>query len=166
MDKCKFDNGFPRGVLAIRIYFKDGEVGRTPYADLLMTDRVVETIQWTEPKQRKPFEAGINGYTLIYDERPKMSWEAWLGQETDTPKPAIYRVTEVNVDGCGGDATEFVQFSSALSGKEELEFEAALMKAKKSSDYFDTTSIIKDALSSFGKQGELCSAPYEGAIEF
>ena len=30
MSKCQFDNGFPRGVLAIRIYFKDGEPGRTP----------------------------------------------------------------------------------------------------------------------------------------
>ena len=133
-----------------------------------MTDRVVETIQWTEPKQRKPFEAGINGYTLIYDERPKMSWDAWLGkEEQDKSEPAIYRVTEVNVDGCGGDATEFVQFSSVLSDKEKAEFKAALMEAKKSPDDLDTSDIIEAALDSFGKHdGTLCPVPYEGAIEF
>jgi hypothetical protein len=47
-------------------------------ADLRMADGVVETICWTDIKARKQFEPGINGYTLIYDERPKRSWEEWL----------------------------------------------------------------------------------------
>lgn len=62
-------------VVAIRIYYKDGHI---PMADLRMSDGVVETIEWTNVKQRKEFEKFITGYTLIYDEREKRSWEEWL----------------------------------------------------------------------------------------
>lgn len=65
-----------RGVIAIRIYF-DG-ISTAPMADLLMNDGVVEHICWVDVKQRKEFEPGINGYTLVYDERPKRSWESWF----------------------------------------------------------------------------------------
>lgn len=65
------------GVKAIRIYL-GGFTGVVPMADLLMTDGVVETIEWTDVRQRKQFESGINGYTLIYDERPKCEWNEWL----------------------------------------------------------------------------------------
>lgn len=64
-----------KGVLAIRIYYG---LNHTPMADLRMVDGVVETIQWTDTKQRKEFEKGINGYTLIYDEREKCEWNEWL----------------------------------------------------------------------------------------
>lgn len=75
----KAANGFVRGVLAIRIYLDKN--GRTSMADLLMVDHVVETIEWTDAKQRKQFEEGINGYTLIYDERPKASWAEMVGHK-------------------------------------------------------------------------------------
>lgn len=65
-----------RGVLAIRIYI-DG-VNGLPMADLKMADGVVEHICWVDPKQRKPFAGGINGYTLIYDERPMREWKDWI----------------------------------------------------------------------------------------
>lgn len=64
------------GVVAIRIYLS--EYGSTPMADLRMADGVVETIQWTDVRQRKQFEDKINGYTLIYDERPKRDWKEWI----------------------------------------------------------------------------------------
>lgn len=66
-----------RGVLAIRIYYEGSS--SIPMADLRMNDGVVEHICWVDVKQRKEFEPGINGYTLIYDERPKCDWDAWLG---------------------------------------------------------------------------------------
>lgn len=62
-------------VIAIRIYYKYDHI---PMADLRMSDGVVETIEWTNTKQRKEFEKLITGYTLIYDEREKRSWEEWL----------------------------------------------------------------------------------------
>ena len=68
---------FQRNVLAIRIYL-GGYTRSVPMADLYIADGVVETIEWTNKRERKAFEAGINGYTLIYDERPKRSWEEWI----------------------------------------------------------------------------------------
>ena len=61
-------------VIAIRIYL-GGPYCTCPMADLYMCDGVVETIEWVNVKQRKEFEPHINGYTLIYDERPKRSWD-------------------------------------------------------------------------------------------
>lgn len=84
----------------------------------------------------------------------------------------IYRVTETNVDGCGGDATEFVRFDRALSIKEQDAFQAALVHAKKvaSEQDYDTSDIIMMALEGFrdetGIDGILDEAPYEGAFEF
>jgi len=62
-------------VLAIRIFYG---LNRTPMADLVMNDYVVEHIEWTDVKQRKKFIPMITGYTLIYDERPKREWNDWL----------------------------------------------------------------------------------------
>lgn len=63
---------FTPKVIAVRIYYG---LNATPMADLKMTDGVVETIQWTDVKQRKEFENRINGYTLFYDEREKANFE-------------------------------------------------------------------------------------------
>ena len=41
-----------KGIIAIRIYYG---LNHTPMADLRMVDGVVETIQWTDVKQRKEF---------------------------------------------------------------------------------------------------------------
>lgn len=70
---------FQRIVLAIRIYL-GGYTGTVPMADLYIADGVVETIEWTNKKQRKEFESAISGYTLIYDERPKKSWAEWINR--------------------------------------------------------------------------------------
>lgn len=56
---------FEKHVIAIRIYYG---LNSTPMADLRMNDA----------KARKNFESMINGYTLVYDERPKRKWEEWL----------------------------------------------------------------------------------------
>lgn len=81
-----------------------------------------------------------------------------------------YRVTEVNVDGCGGSATEFIQFHQALQPAEVELFNRILQKVKKESEDSDTTSMIEDALDEFaeasGIKGVIGGAPYEGAFEF
>lgn len=88
-------------------------------------------------------------------------------QKTGIASPAIYRVTETNIDGCGGSATEFVRFDAALSPAEEAEFRDALLAVKTGPDDLDTGDIIEEALSRFGKHnGTFCMAPYEGSIEF
>ena len=66
---------FEKHVIAIRIYYG---LNATPLADLRMNDGVVEHIQWNDVKQRKEFVPLINGYTLVYDERPKRKWDEWL----------------------------------------------------------------------------------------
>ncbi|WP_206459398.1 hypothetical protein [Anaerovorax sp. IOR16] len=57
--------------LAIRIYH---DSTKTSMADIKMNDGVVEHIEWTNIKQREQFMKYINGYTLIYDEREKVSF--------------------------------------------------------------------------------------------
>ena len=155
------DNSFVRGVLAIRIYFNDGS--QTPMADLLMADHVTETIVWTDASQREQYDAGINGYTLIYDERPKATWNEMCGL-----KKSVYRVAELNVDGCGGEATEYVEFSRQLSKEEQAQFSAALKVAKENhGEDADTSGMVEAALKIFGKlDGKVCYPPFEGAFEF
>ena len=62
-------------ILAVRIYFTNGDF--TPMADLKFSDGVMETIEWTNVKQREEFLQYINGYTLFYDERPKRNFNEW-----------------------------------------------------------------------------------------
>ena len=79
----------------------------------------------------------------------------------------IYRVTEMNVDGCGGNAVEFVQFDQKLSEKEGLEFERALSAAKERAADSDTSEMVADACAIFGQyNAQICGAPYEGTFEF
>ena len=58
-------------IIAIRIYYG---LNNITMADLKTADGVCETIQWSDPRQRKHFEPYINGHTLVYDERPKRAW--------------------------------------------------------------------------------------------
>ncbi len=77
----------------------------------------------------------------------------------------FYRVTETNVDGFGGEATEFVSFNKELDDKDYDEFQTALNRAKDKD--LDTSDMIELALGFFGKyDGEICVAPYVGAFEF
>lgn len=82
----------------------------------------------------------------------------------------IYRVTEENVDGCGGDATEFVLFHQTLNQAEAALFARILQEVKQTSEDVDTAGMIEDALARFaeesGVEGVICGAPYAGEFEF
>ena len=76
----------------------------------------------------------------------------------------IYRVTERNVDGCGGDAKPLDRVLSAL-------FAHCLRDAKENTgEDVDTSEMISSALSQFveesGIEGRITKAPYEGSFEF
>lgn len=68
------------GTLAIRIYL-GGETGTMPMADIKTTNGTIQTIEWCSVIQREQFY--INGYTLIYDERPKRNWDEWIFDNTE-----------------------------------------------------------------------------------
>lgn len=82
----------------------------------------------------------------------------------------IYRVTEKNVDGCGGDATEFTLFHQPLNLAESALFARILREVKEKSEDCDTAGMIEDALAEFLKEsnikGVICGAPYMGYFEF
>ena len=63
---------FDKYVIAVRIYCD--YVYCATMADLRMNDGVTETINWCDKRQRESFTQYMNGYTLIYDERPKKDW--------------------------------------------------------------------------------------------
>lgn len=71
----KYDPMKDGAVVAIRIYF---EGDRNPMAQLAFAFGGTATIDWVNPDQRKVYESGINGYTLIYDEREKRSFKDWI----------------------------------------------------------------------------------------
>lgn len=62
-------------VIAIRIYLVDGHI---PMADLVFPDGRYTTIEWANVSHRDKYKSGINGYTLIYDERPKRDFKEWI----------------------------------------------------------------------------------------
>lgn len=63
-------------IMAIRIYLVDYHI---PMADLLFAyDGRYTTIEWTNVFHRSKYEHGIDGYTLIYDERPKKEFKEWI----------------------------------------------------------------------------------------
>jgi hypothetical protein len=62
-------------VTAIRIYYKND---RIPMADLAFAYGGMVTIEWTNPIQRETFKSGMNGYTLIYDEREKADFMSFV----------------------------------------------------------------------------------------
>lgn len=92
-------------------------------------------------------------------------------------KNLIWRVTETNVDGCGGTATEFVRFDTDITADADRcrAFQDCLSTARNVAALdpagdFDTAEMIQDALDLFGKKtgvkGSLCPAPYAGGFEF
>lgn len=62
-------------IIAIRIYLVHGHI---PMADLVFPDGRYTTIEWTNVSHRDKYKSGINGYTLIYDERPKKDFKEWI----------------------------------------------------------------------------------------
>ena len=82
----------------------------------------------------------------------------------------IYRVTERNVDGCGGDATEFVLFHKPLDRVLSALFAHCLRDAKENTgEDVDTSEMISSALSQFveesGIEGRITKAPYEKTLD-
>lgn len=71
---CNWNEIEPKSVTAVRIYMNCAT--GTPFVNLLLIDGTVVTINWTIAEQRKKFP--INGYTLVYDERPKCEWGRWV----------------------------------------------------------------------------------------
>ena len=60
-------------VIAIRIYY-GGVTAVCPMAELLFSDGVIEKIEWCNVKERARLMKFITGYTMVYDDRPKMDW--------------------------------------------------------------------------------------------
>ena len=73
----------------------------------------------------------------------------------------IYRVTERNVDGCGGDATEFVLFHKPLDRVLSALFAHCLRDAKE-----NTGEELNQFVEESGIEGRITKAPYEGSFEF
>lgn len=83
----------------------------------------------------------------------------------------IYMVTEKNVNGCGGDATEFVSFQNPLDKPASALFARILREAKeKSGGDVSTATMISSAIEQFGDEsgiwGRITDAPYKGTFEF
>jgi len=60
-------------VVAMRIFFGND---RVPMAELAFAYGGTQTIEWTNVDQRMVYSSGINGYTLIYDERDKADFQS------------------------------------------------------------------------------------------
>lgn len=62
-------------IIAIRIYLINDHI---PMADLVFPDGKYTTIEWINISHRNKYKSGINGYTLVYDERPKRDFKEWI----------------------------------------------------------------------------------------
>lgn len=83
----------------------------------------------------------------------------------------VYCVTELNVDGCGSNATEFISFHQKLLPAECARFSCLLKKAKTAgSEDSDTSEMITEALNLFAQEtgivGTHCNVPYIEHFEF
>lgn len=84
----------------------------------------------------------------------------------------VYILTEKNVDGCGGDASETVVFDHRLDDGqvEVLKTCLADAKAMAASEDMDTGDIVNAALTAMtgktGIRGEIRNVPYEAEIGF
>lgn len=61
---------------AIRIFMDEN--GITPMAELAFAYGGTTTICWVDTYERDIYKDGINGYTYIYDERPKREFSGWV----------------------------------------------------------------------------------------
>ena len=76
----KYDPREHGAIVAIRIYFVND---LCPMADLAFAYGGMATIEWVNPVQREAYMSGINGYTLIYDERPKREFAGWIKKRSE-----------------------------------------------------------------------------------
>ena len=82
-----------------------------------------------------------------------------------------YALTEKNVDGCGGDATEFARFQTQLQPKQLETLQKCLDHAKETApEDTDTAGMVRSALDRFeaktGLFGVMCESPVEVELEF
>lgn len=86
----------------------------------------------------------------------------------------IYEITEENVDGCGGSATEYISSEVSLTTEELTLLESCLSDAKhkavKDELDEDTEGMVKMAFSEFekktGKKLQMTAAPISGYLTF
>lgn len=86
----------------------------------------------------------------------------------------IYAITETNVDGCGGNATEYVRSPRILTADEKKALQAILEESKSMASDPDlnwsTSDMIEHALLDFRESYDidvfLCSTPITGEICF
>lgn len=74
--KRMYDPQKQGAVIAIRIFFEGDRQSR---AELIFAfDKETQIIDWTNPAERNMYSIGINGYTVIYDERFKeKTFDSW-----------------------------------------------------------------------------------------
>ena len=82
----------------------------------------------------------------------------------------IYAITETNVDGCGGTATEYVAFDAELDAETADALERYLAEAHETPGDLDTADYVEVALDILAKRanvvGRLVSSPIKGEIRF
>lgn len=88
----------------------------------------------------------------------------------------IYAVTEQDVDGCGGEATEFVAFPQPLQPDQLRRLQDCLYqakanaKAKSGDEDTETVDMVEDALRMFeartGIDGRISGSPVFGSLSF
>ena len=64
-------------IIAVRIYYRNDHI---PMADLKYASGRTETIKWANDQEYKRAAALMNAYTLIYDLRPKASFNDGLNE--------------------------------------------------------------------------------------
>lgn len=75
MEVKEYDPRVHGAVVAMRIFY--GEC-YTPMAELAFAFGGTVTIQWTLITDREKYQSGINGYTLVYDEREKADFKTFV----------------------------------------------------------------------------------------
>lgn len=90
--------------------------------------------------------------------------------------PYIYAITETNVDGCDGDATEFVTFRQPLQPDQRRKLQGCLDRAKtdarskSGAEDAETVDMVNDALRSFeaktGIDGHVTGSPIFDSLSF
>lgn len=90
--------------------------------------------------------------------------------------PYVYAITERNVDGSGGEATEFVTFRQPLQPDQRKKLQDCLYrakadaKAKFDAEDAETIDMVNDALRAFeartGIDGHITGSPVFDSLSF
>lgn len=89
----------------------------------------------------------------------------------------VIKITEENVDGCGGDASVYAGFTGPLNADLQTQLTEILKRVKQEhrSDDFDTEDFVEEALAEFNQPhadlsqtvfGRILSQPFTGEIKF